>query len=56
MVGKQRLTMVFAQQRPENLVTAPTANFIATHQEGGFEARGRQPGGVGRARDGLRRG
>jgi hypothetical protein len=38
MAGKQRLMMIFAQQRPENLVTAPTANFIATHQEGGFEA------------------
>ena len=36
-VGKQRLTMIFAQQRAENLVTAPTANFIATHQDGGFE-------------------
>jgi hypothetical protein len=39
MVGKQRLMMIFAQQRPENLITAPTANFIATHQEGGFEAQ-----------------
>jgi hypothetical protein len=39
VVGKQRLTMVFAHQRAENLVTAPTANFIATHQEGGFEAQ-----------------
>jgi hypothetical protein len=39
MVGKQRLTMVFAQQRAENLITAPTANFIATHQDGGFEAQ-----------------
>jgi hypothetical protein len=37
MVGKKKLTMVFAPQRAENLVTAPTANFIATHQEGGFE-------------------
>ena len=35
-VGKKRLMMIFAIQRPENLVTAPTANFIATHQEGGF--------------------
>jgi hypothetical protein len=39
VVGKQRLTMVFAHQRAENLVTAPTANFIATHQDGGFEAQ-----------------
>jgi hypothetical protein len=37
VVGKKKLTMVFAPQRAENLVTAPTANFIATHQEGGFE-------------------
>ena len=36
VVGKKRLMMVFAPQRAENLVTAPTANFIATHQEGGF--------------------
>ena len=37
VVGKKRLMMIFASQRAENLVTAPTANFIATHQEGGFE-------------------
>lgn len=36
-VGKKKLMMVFAAQRAENLVTAPTANFIATHREGGFE-------------------
>jgi len=36
-VGKRRLMMIFAPERRENLVTAPTANFIATHQEGGFE-------------------
>ena len=35
-VGKKRMMMIFANQRAENLVTAPTANFIATHQEGGF--------------------
>ena len=35
MVGKKRMMMIFAHQRAENLVTAPTANFIATHQEGG---------------------
>lgn len=35
-VGKSRLMMIFAPQRAENLITAPTANFIATHQEGGF--------------------
>jgi len=29
--------MIFAPQRAENLITAPTANFIATHHEGGFE-------------------
>lgn len=37
VVGKRRLMMIFAPQRAENLITAPTANFIATHQEGGFE-------------------
>jgi hypothetical protein len=37
-VGKKRLLMVFVPDRRENLITAPTANFIATHQEGGFEA------------------
>ena len=37
-IGKRRLMMVFAPHRAENLVTAPTANFIATHQEGGFAA------------------
>lgn len=36
IVGKTRLMMIFAPQRAENLITAPTANFIATHQEGGF--------------------
>ncbi len=36
-VGKKRLMMIFVPERPENLITAPTANFIATHQEGGFE-------------------
>ncbi len=36
-VGKKRLMMIFVPERPENLVTAPTANFIATHQDGGFE-------------------
>jgi len=36
-VGKKTLMMIFAAQRRENLVTAPTANFIATHREGGFE-------------------
>jgi hypothetical protein len=36
-VGKRRLMMIFVPDRRENLVTAPTANFIATHQEGGFE-------------------
>lgn len=35
-IGKKRMMMIFANQRAENLVTAPTANFIATHQEGGF--------------------
>lgn len=38
VVGKKRLMMVFVTERGPNLVTAPTANFIATHQEGGFEA------------------
>jgi len=37
VVGKKKLMMIFAPQRAENLITAPTANFIATHQEGGFE-------------------
>lgn len=36
-VGKKRLMMIFALERAPNLVTAPTANFIATHREGGFE-------------------
>ncbi len=36
VVGKNRLMMIFAPQRAENLITAPTANFIATHQDGGF--------------------
>lgn len=37
IVGKKKLMMIFAPERAENLITAPTANFIATHQEGGFE-------------------
>jgi len=36
-VGKKSLLMIFVPERAENLVTAPTANFIATHREGGFE-------------------
>jgi hypothetical protein len=36
-IGKKRMMMLFVTERRENLVTAPTANFIATHQEGGFE-------------------
>lgn len=36
VVGKKRLMMIFVPERRENLITAPTANFIATHQEGGF--------------------
>lgn len=41
-IGKRQLMMIFVPERPDNLITAPTANFIATHQEGGFEpgARG----------------
>jgi len=39
VVGKKKLMMIFVPQRAENLITAPTANFIATHQEGGFEPR-----------------
>lgn len=35
-VGKRRMLMIFVTERAENLVTAPTANFIATHHEGGF--------------------
>jgi hypothetical protein len=35
--GQRTMMMVFALNRAENLVTAPTANFIATHQEGAFE-------------------
>jgi hypothetical protein len=35
-IGKRRLMMIFTPDRAENLITAPTANFIATHQEGGF--------------------
>ncbi len=37
-VGKKKLMMIFVPERAENLITAPTANFIATHQEGGFES------------------
>lgn len=44
VVGKKKLAMIFAPQRAENLITAPTANFIATHQEGAFE-----PGSAGTA-------
>lgn len=36
-VGKRRLMMIFVPERAENLVTAPTANFLATHLDGGFE-------------------
>jgi hypothetical protein len=36
-VGKRKLLMIFVTERAENLITAPTANFIATHHEGGFE-------------------
>ena len=36
-VGKKKLMMIFVPERRENLITAPTANFIATHQDGGFE-------------------
>jgi hypothetical protein len=35
-VGKRELMMIFVTERADNLITAPTANFIATHQEGGF--------------------
>lgn len=35
-VSKRKLMMIFVPERAENLITAPTANFIATHQEGGF--------------------
>lgn len=35
-VGKKRLMMIFVTERAENLITAPTANFIATHRNGGF--------------------
>jgi len=35
-VGKKTLMIIFVPERPENLITAPTANFIATHQDGGF--------------------
>ena len=37
-VGKKKLMMIFVPERPENLITAPTANFIATTQDGGFAA------------------
>lgn len=36
-VGRKKLMMIFVPERRANLITAPTANFIATHQEGGFE-------------------
>lgn len=38
-IGKRRLMIIFVPERSENLITAPTANFIATHQEGGFEPK-----------------
>jgi hypothetical protein len=44
VVGKRKLMMIFVPERRENLITAPTANFIATHREGGFE-----PGSEGTA-------
>lgn len=37
-VGDKRLMMIFVTERRDNLITAPTANFIATHRNGGFEA------------------
>jgi hypothetical protein len=43
-IGKRQLMMIFVPQRADNLITAPTANFIATHHEGGF-----QPGSDGLA-------
>jgi hypothetical protein len=36
LAGKKLLTVIFVPERSENVVTAPTANFIATHFEGGF--------------------
>lgn len=36
-VGKKKLLMIFVPNRAENLITAGTANFIATHQDGRFE-------------------
>jgi hypothetical protein len=36
-IGKKALMMIFVPERRENLITAPTANFIATHHDGGFE-------------------
>ncbi|MCR9180756.1 MAG: hypothetical protein NXH71_11095 [Erythrobacteraceae bacterium] len=36
MVSKRKLMMIFVPARAENLITAPTANFIATYLEGGF--------------------
>lgn len=35
-VGKRKLMLIFVPERSENLITAPTANFIATHHDGGF--------------------
>ena len=35
-VGKRRLLMIFSLDRDENLVTAPTANFLAATFDGGF--------------------
>lgn len=36
-IGKKKLLMIFVPNRAENLITAGTANFIATHQYGKFE-------------------
>ncbi|GIX19418.1 MAG: hypothetical protein KatS3mg120_1094 [Erythrobacter sp.] len=37
LLGKERLLAIFVPDRAHTLVTAPTANFLATHLDGGFE-------------------
>ena len=46
--GDRRIQVFFVLERPENLVTAPTANYLATRFDGGFE-----PGSEGKVTVGF---
>jgi hypothetical protein len=35
-VEKEKLFLIFSLRQAPNVITAPTANFLATHQDGGF--------------------